>query len=193
MSCLKFCSSVKKSTSLFYGGDSLIDYLLAAQFVQEGTVGEETIFILSSSQFIQKLGAILLGNFITHKRQESFKLSQHHGSILIFVVQFAQLNIVVVVTSVFWLLDCLLDKGDNLIKLAKFLFNIVSLSVFDSGFLGEVHAKSIEDVHEVVHVKFALAMPIVDIADPSNFISIDRHVELTFFDLSENFQNSYRL
>merc|ERR1712154_479659 len=170
-----------------------IDNLLAAQFVQEGSVGEETVFILTAGQFIQKLGTIFLGNFITHKRQESLKFSQHHGSIFIFVVQFAQLNVVVVVTSVFWLLDSLLDKGDNLIKLAEFLLNIVSLSVFDSGFLGKVHAKSIEDVHEVVHVKFALAMPIVDIADPSNFITHDRHVELTFFDLSENFQNSYRL
>merc|ERR1712110_1395161 len=111
------------------------------------------------------------------ERQESFKLSQHHGSIFIFVVQFAQLNVVMVVTSVVWLLDGLLDKGYNLVKLAVFLLNIVGLSVFDSGLLGEVHAKGIEDVHEIVHVKFALAMPIVDIADPFNFSSIDRHVE----------------
>merc|ERR1712020_410045 len=132
---------MKKSTSLFFGGESLIvHYLLAAQFVQEGSIGEETIFILSSSQFIQKLGAILLGNFITHKRQESLKLSQHHGSIFIFVVQFAQLNVVMVVSSVLWLLYCLLDKGYNLVELAEFLLNIVSLSVFDSGFLGKVHA-----------------------------------------------------
>merc|ERR1711992_261729 len=170
---------MKKSTSLFFKVilQQCVSYLLAAQFVQEGTVGEETIFILSSGQFIQKFGAILLGNFITHKRQESLKFSQHHGSVFIFVVQFAQLNIVMIVASVFWFLDSLLDKGDNLIKLAEFLLNIVSLFVFDSGFLGEVHAKSIEDVHEVVHVKLALAMPIVDIADPFDFSSIDRHVE----------------
>ena len=109
---------------------------------------------------------------LTHKRQESLKFGQHHGSIFIFVVQFAQLNVVMVVTSVFWLLDCLLDKGYNLIKLAEFFLNIISLSIFDSGFLGKVHAKSIEDVHEVVHVKLALAMPIVDIADPFDFSSI---------------------
>merc|ERR1711992_392030 len=145
---------MKKSTSLFFKVilQQCISYLLAAQFVQEGTVGEETIFILSSGQFIQKLGTILLGDFITHERQESFKLSQHHGSILIFVVQFAQLNVVMVVSSVFWLLDCLLDKGYNLVELAEFLLNIVSLTVLDGGLLGEVHAKSIEDVHEVVHV-----------------------------------------
>merc|ERR1712242_623256 len=179
MSCLKLWSSMKKSTCLIFDGDSLVLlwYLLAAQFVQEGCVGEETILILSSSQFIQKLGTVFLGDFITHKRQEGFELSQHHGSIFIFVVQFAQLNVVMIVSSVFRLLDSLLDKGYNLIKLAEFLLNIISLSVFDSGLLGQIHAKGIEDVHEVVHVKFALAMPIVDIADPSNFISIDRHVD----------------
>merc|ERR1719228_3255246 len=150
-----------------------IGNLLAAQFVQEGSVGEEAILILLTGQFIQKLGTVLLGDLITHKRQESLKLSQHHGSILVFVVQFAQLNVVMVVSSVLWLLDCLLDKGYNLVELAEFLLNIVSLTVFDGGLLGEVHAKSIEDVHEVVHVKFALAMPIVDIADPSNFISVE--------------------
>merc|ERR1719228_51217 len=152
-----------------------ISNLLAAQFVQEWTVGEEAILILLTGQFIQKLGTVLLGDLITHKRQESFELSQHHGSILVFVVQFAQLNVVMIVSSVFWLLDSLLDKGYNLIKLAEFLLNIISLSVFDSGLLGQVHAHSIEDIHEVVHVKFALAMPIVDIADPFNFSCVNCH------------------
>merc|ERR1712018_91923 len=92
--------------------------------------------------------------------------------------------------DIFWLLDCLLDKGYNLIKLAESLLNIVSLTIFDSGLLGEVHAKGIEDIHEVVHVKFALDMPIVDIADPSNFISIDRHVELTFLTFQKTFKTA---
>ena len=109
---------------------------------------------------------------LTHKRQESLKFGQHHGSIFIFVVQFAQLNVVMVVTSVFWLLDGLLDKGYNLIEFAEFLLNIVSLAVFDANLLGEVHAHGVEDIHEVVHVKNTLAMPIIDVADPLNFISI---------------------
>merc|ERR1712241_636935 len=99
MSCFKLWSSMKKSTtSLIFGDDSLVVlwYLLAAQFVQEGSVGEETILILSTGQFIQKLGAVFLGDFIAHKRQEGFELSQHHGSIFIFVVQFAQLNVVMI-------------------------------------------------------------------------------------------------
>merc|ERR1711971_571405 len=116
------------------------DLCLAAQFVQEGSVSEETIFILCSCQFIEKLGTDILGDFISHKRQESLELSQHHGSILVFVVKFAQLNVVKVVSSVFRLLDGLLDKGNNLIKLLVCLLDIVSLTELDGGLLGQVHA-----------------------------------------------------
>ena len=38
--------------------------------------------------------------------------------------------------------------------------------------LGDVHAKSIEDIHEVVHVEYAFAIPIVDVADLKNSIGI---------------------
>merc|ERR1712109_292850 len=48
--------------------------------------------------------------------------------------------------------------SDDLIKLAELLLNIVSLTIFDTGLLGEVHAHGIEDIHEVVHVKDTLAM-----------------------------------
>merc|ERR1719400_1057711 len=106
MSCLKmifFIEKVNKSFLIGFGLD--LDLGLAAQFVQEGSIREITIFILSSCQFIEKLGTVILGDFISHKRQESLELSQHHGSILVFVVQFAQLNVVKVVSSVFGLLD----------------------------------------------------------------------------------------
>merc|ERR1712083_708146 len=133
----------------------------------EGSVGEETILILRISQRFQKLSAIFLGDLITHERQEGLKLSQHHGSIFIFVVQFAQLNKVMIVSGVFWL--------SNLIEWKEFLLNIISLAIFDTNLFGEVHAHGVEDIHEVVHVKDTLAMPIIDVADPLNFISINRH------------------
>merc|ERR1711923_368119 len=77
----------------------------------------------------------------------------------------------------------------NLIEFAEFLLNIVSLAVFDANLLGEVHAHGVEDIHEVVHVKDTLAMPIIDVADPLNFISINRHGWLILFDL---FQKTFR-
>ena len=77
-----------------------------------------------------------------------------------------------VISSVFGLSDNFLGKFDNLIEFAEFLLNIVSLAVFDANLLGEVHAHGVEDIHEVVHVKDTLAMPIIDVADPLNFISI---------------------
>ena len=43
--------------------------LLAAQFVQEGHVSKETIFILRTwrNQFVQKVGTVLLGDFISYE------------------------------------------------------------------------------------------------------------------------------
>ena len=56
-----------KSLQVFWlDFDWLNDLGLAAQFVQEGTVGEEAIFILNSSQFIEKLGTVILGDFISY-------------------------------------------------------------------------------------------------------------------------------
>jgi len=72
---------MKKSTSLF-GGDSLIVHLLAAQFVQEGSVGEETILILSSCQFVQKLGTIVLGDFITYSNGIKGYFHKLHKSVV---------------------------------------------------------------------------------------------------------------
>ena len=109
---------------------------------------------------------------LTHKSQESLELSQHHGSILIFVVQFAQLNVVVVVSGVFGLLDGCLDKFDNFVEFHEFLFNIVSLTELDASLLGQVHAHGVEDVHEVEHVNLTFAIPIVDVADPQDFFGI---------------------
>ena len=108
----------------------------------------------------------------THERQEGFKLSQHHGAILVFVVQFAQLNKVMVVSSVFWLSNNFLGKFNDFVEWEEFLLNIIGLAPFDANLLGEVHAHGVEDIHEVVHVKDTLAMPIIDVADPLNFISV---------------------
>ena len=77
-----------------------------------------------------------------------------------------------VVSSVFWLLNNLLGKGDNLIEGKEFLLNIIGLTVFDANLLGEVHSHGVEDIHEVVHVKDTLAMPIIDVADPLNFFNV---------------------
>lgn len=43
--------------------------------------------------------------FLTQVGQDVFELSQHHGTILVFVVQFAQLGVVMVVARALWGLD----------------------------------------------------------------------------------------
>merc|ERR1739844_880769 len=154
----------------------------SAQFIQEVFVGDETILIFLGCQFIKHLEAILFGDLISKIAQDIFKLSHHHGTIIIFVVQFAQLHVVMVVSRVFWLLDSLVHKADDLIELAEFLVDIIGLTELDSNFLGDVHAKSIEDIHEVVHIKYTFAIPVIDFTDFSSSSSIN-HDEL-FIDFS---------
>jgi hypothetical protein len=65
VSCLKiifFIEIVSKSFDWTWN-------LLAAQFVQEGHVSKETIFILRTwrNQFVQKVGTVLLGDFISYE------------------------------------------------------------------------------------------------------------------------------
>ena len=109
---------------------------------------------------------------LTHESQEGFKLSAHHGSILILVVQLAQFDVIMVVTGVFGLLGSLVHKSNNFVKSAELFAGVISLAVLDANFLDNVHAHSIEDVHEIVHVNFASAIPIIDVANPQNFFSI---------------------
>ena len=123
--------------------------------------------VLNEIVFYKKLSIQL-----THESQEGFKLSAHHGSILIFVVQLAQFDVIMVITGVFWLLGSLVHESDNFVKSAELFTGVISLTVLDANFLDNVHAHSVEDVHEIVHVNFASAIPIIDVANPQNFFSI---------------------
>ena len=109
---------------------------------------------------------------LTHESQEGFKLSAHHGSILILVVQLAQFGVIMVVTGVFGLLGSLVHESNNFVKSAELFAGIISLAVLDANFLDDVQAQCIKDVHEIVHVKRTFAMPIIDLTDPYNFFSI---------------------
>ena len=109
---------------------------------------------------------------LTHESQEGFKLSAHHGSILILVIQLAQFNVIMVVTGVFGLLGSLVHESNNFVKSAELFAGVISLTVLDANFLDNVHAHSVEDIHEIVHVNLASAIPIIDVANPQNFFSI---------------------
>ena len=115
---------------------------------------------------------------LTKIAQDVLELGQHDGAVLVLVVQFAQLNVVVVIAGAVGLLDGLLHEFDDLVILAELLAGVVGLAVLDGDLFDDVHAQSIEDVHEVVHVNLAFGIPIVDGADFLDFISVDRHLGL---------------
>merc|ERR1711936_1002939 len=153
-----------------------VSNLFSTQSLDKRNVWNETFIVFFVAELIKKFGHIFLWNFITQKVQKSVQFRQHHGAIFIFVIQSAQLNEVMVVSSMFGFLDSLFDEADNLIVLAEFLSKVISLAVFDGDFFGQIHSKCIENVHEIVHVQLAFTIPIVDGADLFNSISIDRHV-----------------
>ena len=103
--------------------------------------------------------------FLTQVGQDVFELSQHHGSVFVFVVQFAQFNVVMVVAMIIWGLQGCIDHGNNIIEAGEFLVFFFLLSVGHADFLGDVESQGINDVPEVEQVDLALTVPIVDVAD----------------------------
>ena len=109
--------------------------------------------------------------FLTQVGQDVFKLSQHHGSILIFVVQFAQFNVVMVVAVVFGGLQGSVDHGDNFVEAGEFLVLFFLLAILHADLLGDVESQGIHDVTKVEQVELSLAMPIVNFADLLDIVS----------------------
>eukprot|EP00091_Calanus_sinicus_P015942 TRINITY_DN34_c0_g1_i31.p2 TRINITY_DN34_c0_g1~~TRINITY_DN34_c0_g1_i31.p2 ORF type:complete len:103 (-),score=21.88 TRINITY_DN34_c0_g1_i31:37-345(-) len=69
---------------------------LASQSVNKWHVWEESIFILRVAKLSEKLLDIFLGDFISKIGKDVFELSKHHGSVVVFVIQLQELNVVVV-------------------------------------------------------------------------------------------------
>merc|ERR1712042_45971 len=89
--------------------DSNFRLCLASQPVEEGSIWEEAILILRVSQFSQESHGVFLGNLISQVAQDVLEFSQHHGSVLVLVVELAELDVVVVVARVLWGLQGLVD------------------------------------------------------------------------------------
>ena len=111
-------------------------------------------------------------SYLTQVGQDVFKFSQHHGSIFVFVVQFTQFNVVMVVAVVFGGLQGSVDHGDNFVEAGEFLVLFFLLAILHADLLGDVESQGIHDVTKVEQVELSLAMPIVDLTDLLNSISI---------------------
>merc|ERR1719167_2194327 len=147
---------------------------LAAQSVDEGSVGEESILILGAGKLSEKLLDIFLGDFVTKVSKDVLEFSEHHGSVAVFVVELEELNVVVVGSGG---VRGVLGSVDVLVELGEFLAFLIGLSKTNANLLGGVHSKGIHDISEEEKVKFAFAIPIVDVADFLNSLSIN-HFEI---------------
>ena len=69
---------------------------LASQSVNEWHIWEESILILRVAKLSEKLLDIFLGDFISKIGEDVLELSEHHGSVVVFVIKLKELNVVVV-------------------------------------------------------------------------------------------------
>ena len=110
------------------------DFLgLASESVNEAHVGEHAIFIFGITELSEQLLDILLGDFISKVAEDVVKLSKHHGSIAVFVVELQELNIVSVGSLGVRGGNSGLDLLDNIIVLGEFFALLISLSLSNTG------------------------------------------------------------
>jgi len=146
---------------------------LAGESVNEAHVGEHAIFIFGITELSEQLLDILLGDLISKVAEDVVKLSKHHGAVAVFVVELEELNIVVVGSLGVRGGNSGLDLLDNIIVLGELLALLISLSLSNTGLLGDVQAKSIADVSEEEQIDFTFAIPVVDVADILNLCFIN--------------------
>ena len=77
-----------------------------------------------------------------------------------------------VVAVVFGGLQGSVDHGDNFVEASEFLALFFLLAIGHADLLGDVESQGIHDVAKVEQVELSLAMPIVDVTDFLNSISI---------------------
>merc|ERR1712113_1373807 len=138
---------------------------LASQSINEAHVWEHAIFIFGITELSEQLLDILLGDLISKVAEDVVKLSKHHGAVAVFVVELEELNIVVVGSLGVRGGNSSLDLLDNIIVLGEFLALLISLSLSNTGLLGDVQAKGVADVSKEEEIDLTFAVPIVDVAD----------------------------
>merc|ERR1712212_31258 len=138
---------------------------LASQPVEEGHVGEQTILILGVTELSEQLLDIVLGNLVTEIAEDVVELRQHHGAVAVLVVELEELQVVVVGALGVGGGNSGLDLLHHIVVLGELLSLLVSLTLGDTGLLGDVQAKSVHHVSEEEEVNLAFAIPVVDVAD----------------------------
>merc|ERR1712113_299607 len=146
---------------------------LASQSINEAHVWEHAILIFGITELSEQLLDILLGDLISKVAEDVVKLSKHHGAVAVFVVELEELNIVVVGSLGVRGGNSSLDLLDNIIILGELLALLISLSLSNTGLLGDVQAKSIADVSKEEQIDFTFAIPVVDVADILNLCFIN--------------------
>merc|ERR1719491_733756 len=146
---------------------------LASQAVEERHVGEQTVLILRVADLSEHLRHILLGDLVSEVAQDVVELSEHHGAVLVFVVRLQELEVVGVCSLAVGGLQGRLNHADDVVELGELLALLVGLAEANAHLLGGVVAHGVHDVAEVEQVELTLAIPVVDVTDLLNSISVN--------------------
>merc|ERR1719474_1602382 len=170
----KITKDIQRSLIGVSGKECLKENLgLASKPVDKWHVGKESILIFWVSELSEKLLDIFLGDLITKIGKNVLKLSKHHGSVVVFVVQLKKLNVVVVGSGGVGGALGSIDLFNNFIKLGELFALLISLSKTNAHLLCGVHAKGIHNITKEEKVKLAFAIPIVNVADFLNSLSVN--------------------
>ncbi len=158
-----------------------------AESLHEGLVREEAVLVLGITELLQQFGRVLLGDLIGQVGEDVLQLGEHHGAVLVLVVELAQLDVVVSGALAVLGLLRLVNEFDDVVELGELFVAFIGLAETDANLLGDVKVQGVDDVAEEEHVEFAFAIPVVDVANLFDRVGVGKsHLELFLATLFEN-------
>jgi len=156
----------------------MMNRLLGAQFLEEGVVWDETIFILLWCELSKGDPDLFLLHGLSQGGKDVLKLSEHHGAILLFVIEFHTFNEVFITSLALLLLDGLVH-GHEVTDLHHSLTLLLWWLELGDRFLRWVQVNGTEEVSDVEGIDFTLAIEIEDVESELDFFCFSHLVCLS--------------
>jgi len=129
---------------------------------EERFIWDETIIILGVAALLDEDVDLLPLQLLSQGEEDVLQLTQHHGSVLLFVVQLQTLNEVLEGPGVLGLLHLRVD-GVELLKFDELLSLLLGPTEFVNHLEGGVEVKTSKTVPKVEHVHAGFALEVIDI------------------------------
>jgi len=129
---------------------------------QKRFIRDETVVILRVAALLDEDVNLLPLQLLSEGEEDVLQLTQHHGSVLLLVVQLQTLHKVLKGASVLGLLHLRVD-GVELFKLDELLSLLLCPTKFVNHLEGGVEVETSETVPKIEHVHAGLALEVIDV------------------------------